>query len=605
MARLGRGFGGFREESAFWIIFNRRASAELKPDTTRTKPAALELLEEETRLILSADAALFRNDIHIVYQFKPADPFLAAEESLAIFAKQCRLVETRLGSVLNLTRLAGTASSDMDNRILHFDALAGLLAGLLSGRQRRLRVPEHTQGIYLDRMLGVDFAQTALNDLCYIDGRAAAIISLDGFPIEFERGTMQALETLDFEYQWVTRYAPLSPRQARSEVHRLRRFWRQRGTDITSQLAEGGGGERDAHADLMAQEADEVMIDLGRGDTGYGHFASTLILFAAPQGTTAKGPIGFEALAEQVETVITRFLDAGFEARLERQGALEAYLGSLPGHAHRNPREVLMSSSNLVELMPLRTAWKGEEVNPSPLFPAGSPPLLLARAQTGELFHFNLHHGDVGHTLIFGPTSAGKSVLLGLMAAQFLKYNGAQVVFFDKRRSSQHATCALGGRFTSFGPAAESGDGQGNTGIAPMAHLPMLGRDWGIGWVSELARQAQVELTPTRRTEILEAIENALKTCADTNSRMSLADLRGYVQDPELRGAIQAIEGKDSSGILNQDHGDLSWADLTVFETHDLFEQSETVAVLALDYIFAALEQRFDGRPTLLILDEA
>ena len=37
-------------------------------------------------------------------------------------------------------------------------------------------------------------------------------------------------------------------------------------------------------------------------------------------------------------------------------------------------------------------------------------------------FRFSLHVGDVGHTLIVGPTGAGKSVLLALMALQFRRY---------------------------------------------------------------------------------------------------------------------------------------------------------------------------------------
>ena len=41
------------------------------------------------------------------------------------------------------------------------------------------------------------------------------------------------------------------------------------------------------------------------------------------------------------------------------------------------------------------------------------------------------HVGDVGHTLIVGPTGAGKSVLLALMALQFRRYPHSQVFAFD------------------------------------------------------------------------------------------------------------------------------------------------------------------------------
>ena len=45
-----------------------------------------------------------------------------------------------------------------------------------------------------------------------------------------------------------------------------------------------------------------------------------------------------------------------------------------------------------------------------------------AQTEGSTPFRFSLHVGDVGHTLIVGPTGAGKSVLLALMAMQFRRY---------------------------------------------------------------------------------------------------------------------------------------------------------------------------------------
>ena len=54
-----------------------------------------------------------------------------------------------------------------------------------------------------------------------------------------------------------------------------------------------------------------------------------------------------------------------------------------------------------------------------------------------------LHVGDVGHTLIVGPTGAGKSVLLALMALQFRRYAGRaglrlRLRRFDPGRGAGH-----------------------------------------------------------------------------------------------------------------------------------------------------------------------
>ena len=70
---------------------------------------------------------------------------------------------------------------------------------------------------------------------------------------------------------------------------------------------------------------------------------------------------------------------------------------------------------------------------------------LLQHDRVDTPFRLHLAVGDVGHTLIIGPTGAGKSTLLGMLALGWLKYPGAQVIVFDKDRSARAATLAVGG----------------------------------------------------------------------------------------------------------------------------------------------------------------
>jgi type IV secretory pathway VirB4 component len=78
-------------------------------------------------------------------------------------------------------------------------------------------------------------------------------------------------------------------------------------------------------------------------------------------------------------------------------------------------------------MMPFSAVWAGPERDEH--FQA--PSLFFARTEGSTQFRFSLHVGDVGHTLIVGPTGAGKSVLLALMALQFRRYAGAQIFAFD------------------------------------------------------------------------------------------------------------------------------------------------------------------------------
>jgi type IV secretory pathway VirB4 component len=101
---------------------------------------------------------------------------------------------------------------------------------------------------------------------------------------------------------------------------------------------------------------------------------------------------------------------------------------------------------NLTHLMPLSSVWAGDAVNRhlESVCGVGSPHLYCST--TGSTpFRLHLAVGDVGHTLIIGPTGSGKSTLLGMLALGWLKYPRAQVIIFDKDRSARAATLAVGG----------------------------------------------------------------------------------------------------------------------------------------------------------------
>jgi type IV secretory pathway VirB4 component len=54
---------------------------------------------------------------------------------------------------------------------------------------------------------------------------------------------------------------------------------------------------------------------------------------------------------------------------------------------------------------------------------------------------------------VVGPTSAGKSVLLALIALQFRRYQGSQVFAFDFGGSIRAAALAMGGNWHDLGGA--------------------------------------------------------------------------------------------------------------------------------------------------------
>src|SRR5690606_29278434 len=156
--------------------------------------------------------------------------------------------------------------------------------------------------------------------------------------------------------------------------------------------------------------------------------------------------------------------EAGFAARVETVNALEAFLGSLPGHGYPNLRRALLSSANLADLLPTTSVWPGLAHNPSQYFPPKSPALLWAATDGNTPFRLNLHDSDVGHTLVVGRTGAGKSVLVGSVAAQWMRYPGAQLFYFDHGYSAWLLARACG--WAHYDIAAGSA---GGLGFQPLA----------------------------------------------------------------------------------------------------------------------------------------
>ena len=85
--------------------------------------------------------------------------------------------------------------------------------------------------------------------------------------------------------------------------------------------------------------------------------------------------------------------------------------------------------------------------------------------------------------------------------------------------------------------------------------------------------------------------------------RRTLTHLAPHLVDPALQAALSYYT--DGAGsVLNGESDALRHARMTTFELEELLELDEKV-VPTLLYLFRQVERRLDGRPTLLIVDEA
>ena len=120
-----------------------------------------------------------------------------------------------------------------------------------------------------------------------------------------------------------------------------------------------------------------------------------------------------------------------------------------------------------------------------------------------------------------------------------------------------------------------------------------------IGFAALLARES-VTVTP----ELKEHLWSALTSLASAPvEERTITGLSVLLQSNALKQALQPYTLNGPWGrLLDAETERLGEADVQAFETEGLIGAGAAPAVLS--YLFHRIEDRFDGRPTLLIIDE-
>lgn len=504
---------------------------------------------------------------------------VAWEKVLEGFGRRLQDLGDQLSSRLALHRLDGEAL------LTHLHATA-------TGQRHRIGVPPNP--CYLDFILGTE---DLVGGFAPRLGRLhLKLLAVHGFPAATSPGILDALGRLPFPVRWSTRFLFLDPDTAAKDIGRFRRNWFQRRKSLTQLLREAAASKGQVapttfvnqDADAMAKDADNALAKANSQAVGFGYYTSTLVL-------ADEDP---NALDEHVRLALKEIRNRGFSVREEDVNAVEAWRGALPGNGYSNVRRPMLSTLNLAHLLPLTAVWPGDAVCPSPLFPERSPALLLAATAGSTPFALNLHVSDVGHTLVVGPTGAGKSALIALLQAQWMRYPRAQIYTFDKGYSSLPLVLAAGGRHYDL--AAESVD---KISFAPLSDVHRdEERLWAADWLETLLVLSGLALTPADRGHL----ERALSLLGESPHR-TLTDFTALLQSARLRDALRPYTLAGSFGkLLDADEdGFVTRTPFQVIEVSHLMQLGNQVVNPLLLYLFRRIERSLDGRPTLIVLEEA
>ena len=575
-----------------WALFFEAVRREALAYPASDFPdAASWLVEEERRAAFEAEGRHFESRYYGTFVWMPpADSSDAAGRALVERPQEPGGRDWRAalaGFVTETDRALDLFASFMPEvRALDDGETLGYLHACVSQRPHSVRVPEVP--IYLDAILADTRFSGGLEPK--LGDAHLRTITILGFPHASRPGILDALGAADFGYRWTTRFIALDKTDATKALTRIRRQWFNKRKSVTALLREVLYNQPaqllDSDADNKVADADLALQALGGDMLAFGYLTTTITV-ADPDKTEAERKI------RAVERIVGGL---GFTSVRESVNAVEAWLSSLPGHVYANIRQPLLHTLNLAHLMPLSALWAGPAQNRH----LGGPPLLYAQTSGTTPFRLSTHVGDVGHMLAVGPTGAGKSVLLALIALQFRRYSGAQIYIFDKGFSARAAVLAMGGAHHSLGLGSDAGDA---LAFQPLRRIDRPAeRSWAAEWIAALLANERMTVTP----DIKDAVWSALCSLATAPSEeRTLTGLALLLQSNALRTALGAytIEGPYGR-LLDAAEQQLRFADVQCFETEGLMGEQGVVGPV-LTYLFHRLEERFDGRPTLLILDEA
>jgi type IV secretion/conjugal transfer VirB4 family ATPase len=591
VAVAGRLNNAFRRLGSGWAIFveAQRHEAASYP-ASYFGDAASALVDAERKADFEEAGAHYESSYFLTFLYLPPAEDTARAETWLYEGRQRSGVDPHE---------ALTAFTDRTNRILQLiegfmpecrwlDDAETLthLHSTVSTKRHRVRVPETP--IYLDALLADEPLTGGLEPR--LGAAHLRVLTINGFPTATTPGILDDLNRLAFPYRWSTRAILLDKTDATRLLTRIRRQWFAKRKSIAAILKEVMTNEASALVDTdaanKAADADMALQELGADHAGQAYVTATVSVWDADPRTA-------DEKLRLVEKVIQ---GRDFTAMPETINAVDAWLGSLPGHVYANVRQPPISTLNLAHMIPLSAVWAGPERDEH----FGAPPLLYGKTEGSTPFRFSLHVGDVGHTLVVGPTGAGKSVLLALIALQFRRYPNGQVFAFDFGGSIRAAALAMGGDWHDLGGSLTDG-ATASVSLQPLACVHETHeRAWAADWVAAILTREGVTITP----EVKEHLWTALTSLASAPiPERTLTGLAVLLQSNDLKQALRPYcVGGAYGRLLDAEGEQLGDAAVQAFETEGLIGGGAAPAVLA--YLFHRIGDRLDGRPTLLIVDE-
>jgi type IV secretion system protein VirB4 len=454
-----------------------------------------------------------------------------------------------------------------EHRGLMFSETMEVADMVMTGRPARVPVVRGHLGGALYRARTIFGAETI--EIRGADTSAfGGIFGIREYPAQTTPRQFEALLSVDFGFVLTQSFTFLG-RAAATEKFRLR----------MTQM-ENAGDRAVSQADALIDAGDDLMSN--RFVLGDHHF--TLAVYAS----------SMKALRDQMAVARAALADTGMVAAREGAALEAAYWSQLVGNFAWRARPAPISSLNFAAFSPFHT------------FPVGlasgnhwGDAVALLKTNARSPYFFNFHKGDLGHTLIIGPSGGGKTVLLNFLMAQAEK-TGARQIFIDKDRGAQIFVQASGGTYlalrngvaTGFSPLKALSDTPGNKSFLSI-------------FIRQLVRADGLLVSVQEERRIEDGINAVMKLpVADR----SLSALRSMLGMKDINGVGARLEKWTSEGSLGwvfdnpADRMTLG-ARFIGFDMTDFLDNADIRTPVML-YLFHRIDQLLNGERMIICIDE-
>ena len=401
--------------------------------------------------------------------------------------------------------------------------------------------------------------------------RFAAMLSIKDYPAATAPGLLDNLLRLPREMVVTQSFGFVDRTAALGRMNLALRRMRATDDDAVSLRAD------------LSQAKDNVAA--GRSGFGEHHLSVQVRVAALPM------------LDEAVADILSSFTDLGLIAVREDIAMEPVFWAQFPGNFKDIARRSLISTGNFAALASLHNFPTGQATGNH-----WGDAITVLETTSGTPYHFNFHQGDLGNFTVIGPSGTGKTVVLTFLLAQAAKL-GPRTVYFDKDRGAEIFIRATGGRYSVLRPGHP-------TGFNPLALPDTPGnRRFLTEWVERLLIPANGEaLDATDREIVAGAVDANFEQLPRLRRLRYFRELLSGNNRPkagDLAHRLGAwVEGGERAWLFDNEQDQLDIDATSIgFDMTEILDDavSRTPAMM---YLFHRVEERLDGTPTIIVVDE-